>query len=276
MNRSDLQERARRLHAGLCRLDSVLVAFSGGVDSSLLLAAAARALPGRVVAATAEGPHHPAEAFAEAARLAAWLGVPHRRVRCGEWQDPAFRANGPQRCYHCKHRLLTVLLSEARREGLARVIHGANADDRAEERPGMRAADELGVSAPLLEAGLDKAAVRRLAREMGLPNWDAPAMSCLATRIPRGTPLRAEDLARVAAAERSLAARGLRGGRVRCHGDWARIELPPEDIPRLAAEALRLPLVEELRRAGFRVVTLDLAGYRPGGGQPQRSGDGEA
>ncbi len=255
----------RRLVADLAAKGSLLVAFSGGVDSSLLLAAARAALGDRVRAALCLGPFTPPWEVAAARELAAELGVELREVEADELADSRIAENGPQRCYWCKRRRLALLIDLARELGLAAVAEGSQLDDAGDDRPGARAVKELGVLSPLAAAGLDKAGVRGLSRALGLASAEAPAAACLASRVPWGTPLSLEVLGRIGRAEAAL--RDLLPGqlRVRDHFPLARLELPPEAIARAAAPPLRDRIVEALRAAGYRQACLDLVGYRSGG-----------
>jgi len=253
----------------LAGLDSLLVAFSGGVDSTLLLAAARRALGDRALAALCLGELTPPWEADRARRLARRLQVRLIEADAHELDDPAVAANPPQRCYHCKRRRLLLLQELAARENLAAVAEGSQADDAREHRPGARAVAELGVLSPLAQAGLGKEAIRRLSRALGLETAAVPSGACLATRIPTGTPLTRENLQRVARAEAAL--RRLLPGRqlrLRDHFPLARLELEPETLPSAAAEPLRSRLCRAVRDAGYRFVTLDLAGYRSGGADP--------
>ena len=250
----------QRLLELLGGLGSVAVACSGGLDSSLLLAAAQMALGDRVLALTVVTPYMAVEELADAKALAAQLGVQHRVL---ELPMPAEIAhNPPDRCYLCKRALFAELKSVASREGFAWLADGSNRDDLADYRPGMRALRELAVRSPLLEAGLGKAEIRRYARALSLPVWDKPASACLLTRLPHGTEIRLEQLRRVETAENALRTLGFSTVRVRCHDDLARIEVDRAEQVRLLDESIGGAVVAALTGCGFRYVTLDLQGYR--------------
>jgi len=252
------------LRATLGRQGPVCVSLSGGVDSSVVLAAAVAVFgPGQVAALTADSPTFIAGELAAARRLCADLGVQHLVVQTAELDDERFVANPPDRCYHCKAGLLGLLLAAADELGCVALFDGVNADDPADHRPGLRAADERGVRHPLLEAGLGKQAVRTLARELGLAAWDRPADACLASRIPYGERITAEKLRAVAAAEAALHRLGFAECRVRHHGALARVELPVGELPRATGE-VRLQLIAAVAAAGFTYVALDLQGFRSG------------
>jgi len=261
---ASLQDKKTRLLRILKTFDRLAVALSGGVDSALLLAEAHAVLGHCVIAVTARSPIHPNPDIDDAAKIAASLGVPHLIVDSGELGRTEFLANTPERCYICKQSVFGHLLALIREKGFQHLAHGANADDRGDYRPGMRAARELGVAAPLMDAGLTKDDIRRMAKERRLFVWDKPAMACLATRIPYGTPIDAVKIEQVWHAEQVLAAAGLVGCRVRHHGDVARIEVPLDQLPTLMADPLRRRIVESLRKIGFMHVSVDLEGYVSG------------
>ena len=244
-------------------LEGVVVAFSGGVDSTLLLALAAKTLGSpRVVAAIGLSPSLPEAEHRAARELAEGIGVELVGVETREVENPAYAANPFNRCFHCKHELFTRLKDLADRRGLAAVVAGANADDLGDFRPGLEVGRLLGVRNPLLEAELTKEDVRRASREMGLPTWDKPAMACLASRVPYGRPITAAVLKRIESAEDFLRQRGFRACRLRDHETVVRIEVPAADLPRMLE--MREAVVSALVAAGYTYVTLDLQGLRSG------------
>jgi len=243
-------------------LDHAMVAFSGGVDSTLVLKVARDELGGRTVAVTAVSPSLARESLEEAKDLARTIGVRHVLLESAEVEDPRYRKNDPQRCYFCKTNVYDTLVGYAGREGYRWILDGTNADDTGNHRPGLRAAREHGVRSPLLESGLGKAAVRSWARDLDLPNWDKPSNACLSSRIPYGSEVTPEKLAKVEAAEAVLRRHGFQQFRVRHHGKVARLEVAKPELPR-AVELAEL-LCAGVREAGFLYVTLDLAGFRSG------------
>jgi uncharacterized protein len=252
----------RRLLELLRELDAVVVACSGGLDSSLLLAAAQLALGERVLALTVVTPYMATDEIAEARELTARLGVRHQVL---ELPMPVEIAdNPPDRCYLCKRALFAELKSVATGEGFAWLADGSNRDDLADYRPGRRALRELEIRRPLLEADLGKAEIRRYARALNLSVWDKPASACLLTRLPHDTDIDLGVLRRVEAAERALRGLGFGAVRVRCHDDLARIEVDRADLSRLLDDSLGGEVVVALTGCGFRYVTLDLQGYRMG------------
>jgi uncharacterized protein len=247
---------------------SALVAFSGGVDSTLMAKAAHDALGARAVAVTAVSASLAPREYDEARQLAEAIGIVHRLETSTETSLPQYLANDEYRCYHCKTELYTICSRIAGELDLAVIVNGLNTDDLADHRPGNRAADEADVRSPFVELGFDKEAIRVHSRRLGLPTADKPELACLASRFPTGTPITVEGLERVAAAEEVVASLGFSQYRVRYHGELARIEVPPAEFERLVEGELRQQLLDGVRGAGFRFVTLDLAGYLRGSSNP--------
>ncbi|MCP9451292.1 MAG: ATP-dependent sacrificial sulfur transferase LarE [Nitrospira sp.] len=262
---TELRSKLDRLKAILSELGSVLVAYSGGVDSSLLLKVAHMQLGARAIGVTAVSPTFPAIELEEALRIAAEIGARHEIVHTNQLEIPSFVINDATRCFHCKSDLYQLLRARQPSNIAAHIVDGTHRDDLGDDRPGIAAARKWGVLSPLVDAGLTKADVRNLARELGLSNWDKPAAACLASRIPRGTPITIEKLTRVERAEAVLRQEGLRHVRIRDHGELARIEVSPPDIPTLLDPERREKIVAAIKKTGFVFVTLDLEGYRAGG-----------
>lgn len=259
-----LHEKYEKLKDIFRSMGSAAIAFSGGVDSALLVAAAKEALGENAAAVTAVSRSFPKFERREAEEIAEKLGIRHLLCFTDELQLEAFRTNPPDRCYHCKKHIFSQLMEIAEKNGLNAVCEGSNMDDLGDYRPGMRAIAELGVRSPLREAGLYKSEIRILSKEMGLPTWDKPSYACLASRFVYGESITAEGLDRVEQAELYLMELGFRQMRVRVHGTLARIELLPEDLPRMLEEPLRMQVYDKLKSLGFSHVSLDLRGYRMG------------
>ena len=264
LDRLNADAKLKLLRERLRGIGSAVVAFSSGVDSTFLLRVAHEELGERVVAATIRSHTFPKRELDEAAAFCRAEGVRHAVIESEELDIPGFAENPPDRCYHCKRELFSKLLAFARENALASVLEGSNLDDDGDYRPGRRAIQELGIASPLHEAGLTKAEIRALSREMGLPTSDKPSFACLASRFPYGERITADALQRVERAEQWLldAGFGLTQLRVRSHGDLARIEVPPGDIPRIAARATEIAAA--FKELGFAYVALDLLGYRTG------------
>ena len=267
-HRADLGSKSLELMKILKSLSPVVVAYSGGVDSSLLLAAAFEASGGKVLAVTASSPTYPRRELESARHIASLVGAEHRLIKTREVDDPAFRQNPLNRCYLCKRELFLGVARIARDDGYSGVVEGSTVDDLKDFRPGEKALVELGITSPLREASFTKADVRDLARLIGLPNWDKPAAACLASRFPYGTEITRDGLLRIERIENALLDLGFKQVRARSHGDLLRIEVEPERLARASEHDVRDKIVQTARREGFRFVTLDLQGYRTGSFNP--------
>jgi uncharacterized protein len=261
---SDLRARKAQLFEQLRALPSLVVAYSGGVDSAYLAWAAHCVLGKRALAVTADSPSYPERQRAMALAIARDFNLRHEMVSTRELERPEYRANPANRCYFCKHELYSVLSELARARGFAAIADGSNADDRGDYRPGRQAAREFGVLSPLDEAALSKADIRELSHEAGLPSWDEPASACLSSRIPYHSEVTNEKLRVIEEAEEAVRALGFRVLRVRHHGEVARIELARDELARALDPAISSAIDSALRALGFRYVTLDLKGYRLG------------
>ena len=261
---SALAEKGRRLHDILAGYESVLIAFSGGVDSAYLAIAAADALGGRALAVTADSPSYPDTHRQLALSIAGDFGFAHELIRTAELERPEYRANPANRCYYCKDELYSSLSAIASERGIAVVIDGNNADDRGDYRPGRQAAREHGVRSPLDEADLTKDDIRALARAAGLESWNEPASACLSSRIPYGTEVSNEVLRQIEKAEEAVRELGFRVFRVRHHDTVARLEIARSEMPRALDPDINTRLIESLKALGYQYVSLDLQGYRLG------------
>jgi len=261
---SELSLKLERLRGIFTPMRSVMVAFSGGVDSTFVLRVAHDVLGARMLALTTTSPTMPDDDRRSALEMARMIGARHLVVDSNELDVPGYAENPLNRCYLCKHNLFTVCEAKAAELGIEEIVDGLNLDDLHDYRPGIKAAGEKGVRHPLVEAELTKAEIRELSRALELPTWDRPASPCLSSRFPYGTRITAEGLEQVERGERLLHAMGFRVARVRHHGDVARLEVEQREIARLLEPGMRESVDRELRKLGFRFVTLDLKGFRSG------------
>lgn len=269
MIETQIQDALERLRGIFHEMDSVLVAFSGGIDSALVLKVAYDVLGTRAAAVTAASPTVASSELESCRRIAREIGAPHHVIASKAMDRPEFYQNGPRRCYACKEELYSNGARLAAVLGLRWLANGTNRDDLKDFRPGLDAARAFGVRSPLLEAGLGKAEIRRIGRALGLAEWDKPADACLSSRVPFGTWITVERLGRIEQAEEILKKEGFRQVRVRDHGEVARIELRPEDFSRLMDLTFREKVVTAIQKTGFRYVTMDLLGYRTGSLNPE-------
>ena len=264
VSRPGLDEREAAVRASIRSLARAVVAFSGGIDSALLLRLATEELGDRALGVLAVGPSLPGRDRRDAVALASRIGARLELVEAREFEDPRYLRNEADRCFWCRSSLVDAVRPIAEREGAA-MLYGPVLDDLDEDRPGMQAAAAGGFRAPLLEAGISKADARILAQRLGLPLWDKPASACLSSRVPTGTPIDPEALARIDRAEEAVVALGFRVVRVRDHGEVARLEVGADEIGLLLDGELRRQVLEAVRGTGFRKVAVDLEGYRPAG-----------
>ena len=259
-----LEEKFNKLKNRLKEMDRVIIAFSGGVDSTFLLKAASVSGLSEVLAVTGQSESMPEEEFSFSRGITSSLNVRHRIIETNELEDTNYSSNPPDRCYFCKKELFGRLREIANKEDFPFILDGTNADDAGDRRPGRLAAEEEGVESPLLDAGLSKDDIRKLSRTLDLPTWNKPATPCLSSRFPYGQTITAEALERVSKAETFIKKFGVKELRVRNHSDVARIEILPDDFPKLMDNASRKEIVDFLNSLGFKYVAIDLQGFRTG------------
>lgn len=259
-----LNDKYSRLKEILERCGSVLIAYSGGVDSAFLAKVAHDVLGKRALAVTSVSPSLPGSELAEAKEIAEAIGIAHRLIETKEMDDPNFLENTTRRCFFCKAELFQELFKMARSEGYRHVVYGANIDDTGDFRPGAEAAKESGALAPLMEAGLTKEEIRLMSKELGLSTWNKPSKACLSSRIPFGERISEEKLQQIEEAEEMLSQLGFQQFRVRHHGQIARIEIQKEELEKMMKGKIRTRVIDAVKKAGFKFITLDLEGYRTG------------
>lgn len=263
-NHASIEAKARQLIASIRALGKVIVAYSGGADSAYLAWAAKQALGDDAIAITADSASIPESHKRDAEAFAKQFGIRHEFVATTEFDNPDYAKNGPDRCFHCKDELFTVLEQIGRERGISHIVYGVNQDDLGDYRPGQRAAKLHAAEAPLVAAGLTKAEIRSLSKAAGLPTWDRPAAACLSSRIPYGTPVTIQNVKQVELGEEEMKALGFRQFRTRFHGEMVRIEVAREELPLAMSLEMADRLTAIFKRLGYKYVALDLEGYRQG------------